>query len=131
MGAGSRAKHGEQSLKKLHRQEAQCATIKTAEIGKDFEAMLALGRRAQELQGRLRHHANIHQQVTFALQAGQETRREPHAAVRAHEQSESRQEPERINDTNRRDPLQRGSAWVDTHQEQAAREQQVQATQQQ
>ena len=42
MGAGSRAKHGEQSLKKLRRQEAQDATIKTVEIGKDFEVMLAL-----------------------------------------------------------------------------------------
>ncbi len=39
---GARAKHGEQSLKKLRRQEAQGATIKTVEIGKDFEAMLAL-----------------------------------------------------------------------------------------
>ena len=37
----ARAKHCKRSLKKLRRQEAQGATIKTVEIGEDFEAMLA------------------------------------------------------------------------------------------
>lgn len=39
---GAKAKHGEQSLKKLRRQESQGAVIETVEIGKDFDAMIAL-----------------------------------------------------------------------------------------
>ncbi len=49
----------------------------------------------------------------------------------AREQSEPWQGPERIDDTCRSDPLRQDSAWVDVRQEQAAREQQEQATQQQ
>ena len=49
----------------------------------------------------------------------------------AHEHSEPWQGRERIDDANRRDPLQQDSAWVDVRQEQAARDQQEQDAQRQ
>lgn len=134
---GARAKHGEQSLKKLRRQEAQGATIKTVEIGKDFEAMLAL---EDELKN-LKVDFAITQTSTGEWLLHYKQSNEPdviraqqyalNSRYGAHEQSEPWQGPERINDENRSDPLQQDSAWVDVRQERAAREQQEQATQQQ
>ena len=134
---GARAKHGEQSLKKLRRQEAQGAVIKTVEIGKDFEAMLAL---EDELK-KLKIDFAITQTSTGEWLLHYKQSNEPdviraqqyalNARYGAREQSEPWQGPERIDDESRRDPLQQDSAWVDVRQEQAMREQQEQAAQQQ
>ena len=134
---GARAKHGEQSLKKLRRQEAQGATIKTVEIGKDFEAMLALEDELKSLkvdfaitqtstgEWLLHYKQSNEQDVIRAQQYALNSR------YGAHEQTEPWQGREQIDDANRRDPLQQDSAWVDVRQEQAAREQQEQAEKQQ
>ena len=132
---GARAKHGEQSLKKLRRQEAQGATIKTVEIGKDFEAMLALEDELKSLkvdfaitqtstgEWLLHYKQSNEQDVIRAQQYALNSR------YGAHEQTEPWQGREQIDDANRRDPLQQDSAWVDVRQEQAAQQQQQQTEQ--
>lgn len=132
---GKRAKHGEQSLKKLRRQEAQGAVIKTVEIGKDVDAMIAL---EDELK-KLKIDFAITQTSTGEWLLHYKQSNEPdvvraqqyalNARYGAREQTEPWQGPERIDDESRRDPLQQDSAWVDVRQEQAMREQQEQAEQ--